>query len=242
MTLNVIKLCCYFLLFFYLSGCTKTKLHLVNQGYSDKQMNELATALKNQGIDVTLSTISMPKEFPSSAIALNPNFRDSSFLDKIQTILIAQDFEQATELRFAQGNHFYGPNHVGLYLRNELNSNSKMPPYLRTQYCKNADSTMMFKANGEFILEYEAKNYDDKLQQVHGKYSFNGRKLTLSLHSSSNSSRNEAKEHTFILHQETRPTPFGDKPADVFKPQNNITEKSHTLKQLTCDFLIIYMN
>jgi hypothetical protein len=202
----------------------------VNQGYNDTKINQLTSELANKGIDVIISNLTIPNSFPESALALNPNFRDLSFINTIQKTLTKQDFPIAKELRFAQGKHFYNTGHVGLYLRNILDTKSKMPPYLRTQYCKNADSTIMFKANGEFILEYESKNYDEQLKQVHGLYTFDGKNL--------NVHPNSLKEQHFILYKEQRATPFGDKPSDVFKPQN----KSHNFKQLKCDFLIIYMD
>jgi hypothetical protein len=58
----------------------------------------------------------------------------------------------------------------------------------------------------------------------------NGKKITLQ--------PNDFIAQSFIHYQEKRATPFGDMPADVFIPEN----KSHPLLQLTCDFLIIYMN
>jgi hypothetical protein len=220
----------YILFFIVLSGCTNTKLHIVNQGYSDTKINQLTLALANEGVDVIISNLTIPTSFPDSALALNPNFRDLSFINAIQHTLTKQGFPTATELRFAQGKHFYSTSHLGLYLRNKLDRSSRMPPYLRTQYCKNADSTIMFKPNGEFTLEYESNNYDEQLKQVKGRYTFVGKKLTLRPH--------RLKAQHFTLYKETRPTPFGDKPADVFKPKN----KSHKVKQLKCDFLIIYMD
>ena len=221
-----------------LSGCSTTKLHLVSQGYSAQQVNQLKNELTNQGINVSISSITMPNEFPNSAIAMSPSYDDLTFIEKVQKVLRKQGFEEAVELKFAQGKHLYNINHLGLYLRNPLNNTHQMPPYLRTQYCKNADSTLMFTPNGKFVLEYDGATYEEPLQKVYGDYIFDGRTLRLVSLEHSNNNQHNIQSQQFTLRKESRSTPSGDKPADVFKPEN----KNHSLKQLNCDFLIIYMN
>lgn len=215
---------------FFLTGCAKTQLHLINQGYTNEQLDKLTATLKSQGVNVTMSQVPIPSEFPDSALALNPSFSNIEFINTIQQSLAAHNFSTATLLRFVQGQHFYNTDHAGLYLRNPNNTEILMPPYLRTQFCQDADATIMFKKNGEFIVEYEGSSDENELNKIKGRYDFDGKNLSVK-------PENFIAQH-FVLFKETRSTPFGDKSADVFKAQN----KSHSLQPLKCDFLIIYMN
>ena len=238
MSVNLPNIALICFLVFSLAGCSKTKLHLVNEGYSIQQVDKLTNELTHQGIEVTVSTLPIPSEFPNNSLAMNPGFSDLSFISVIQNILTEQGYSRAAELRFTQGKHFYNLGHVGLYLRNPLDSTSKMPAYLRTQYCKSADSTIMFTSNGKFILEFDGKTYDAPLQEIRGNYIFDGNTLTLQPYFKEGSQQNKLAMQHFSFYREQRATPFGDKPADVFKPHH----KSHSVKQLNCDFLIIYMD
>jgi hypothetical protein len=105
-----------------------------------------------------------------------------------------------------------------------------MPPYIRTQFCENADATLMFSDNGEFVLEYEKNNYDEVLTQVVGQFSYDGQRLALLTKA--------GESQQFQYSRERKPTYKGDRPADVYKPEN----KSNLLKPFNCEFLIIYMN
>jgi len=104
-----------------------------------------------------------------------------------------------------------------------------MPAYLRTQYCKFADATIMFKNNGRFVLEFEKGKYEDGLAVVQGSYIFDGRRLSIT-------TDNEQSQF-FLLHQEMKQTHLGQRQADVFKPST----ENKNLQPLNCEFLIIYM-
>ncbi len=216
-----------------LSGCTTT-LHLTTSGYSETQQAELAaslkSALKAHDVNVVHTRVLVPKQFDDASVALNPGFDGASLIQDLDLWLQRQGHKASTEYRFAEGNHFYRQGHVGLYLRNpDASSHYAMPEYLRTQYCKAADGTLAFMPNKQLVLEYEMNgDSDDTLLREEGTWQLNGTVLTLTL---------KRQDYAFTLTKEKRSTPYGMKPADVFKPRSDHSDKP----VLGCDFLIIYI-
>jgi len=211
-------------------GCSTKTIHLYNQGYSEDEISHLKDSLVQQGYTVERPDVRVPNEFPNVVIALNPAFSDQDFYRYINQQLIDKGFGTATEFRFAQGQHFYSKNDVGIYLKNPNQLEQPMPPYLRTQYCKTSSgATILFNDNNKFVLEYENNHYDEVLIKLNGEYSFDGTMLTLF--------PADMAKHAYRLHKEVRETPYGDRPADVFKPIAN----NSPLGEFNCEFLIIYI-
>ena len=214
----------------FISGCSKTYIHVAHQGYSNEEITELKDKLAKLPVTVVVSNILVPKNFSGSTIATNPNFTDSELLHRIQELLILSGFEQAKHLSFGQGKHFYSENNIGLYLQSFDNIKPKMPMYLRTQYCKYADATIMFSTNNTFVLEFEKDQFEDGFEFINGQYKFDGKTLQLL--------SNNGIAQSFVHHKEIKQTHIGDRPADVYKPKSNKSE----LLPLNCEFLIIYMD
>ncbi len=213
----------------FLLGCSQTQLHIVNQGYSNEYINALTGKLSKLDVAIVESHVAIPETFSNSTIATNPNFMNIKLLESIEAILQLSDIDSPAHLTFAQGKHFYSSNHIGLYLRNKNNIKPMMPAYLRTQYCEFAEATMMFLNDGSFAVEFETSAYDEKLAVIKGNYSFDNKYLQLvTEHGASQS---------YILSREMKQTQFGERPADVFKPEHTVS----VLKALNCEFLIIYM-
>jgi hypothetical protein len=214
----------------FLASCSKTHLHIVNQGYSNEQINVLTKRLSKLDVKVVQSNISIPKAFPTSTITTNPNFTDIELLKRIESIVFASGIDNPAHLTFAQGKHFYSINHLGLYLRNEKNIKPVMPAYLRTQFCEFSDATIMFSSDGKFILEYENSAYEDELAVANGRYTFDGINLQLAI-------KDEIAQ-SYVLKREMKNTHLGKRPADIYKPQRLFPD----LKALNCEFLIIFMD
>jgi hypothetical protein len=213
----------------FLSGCSQTYLHIVNQGYSEQKINALKVKLNKYPIKVFDSSIPIPKAFPASTIATNPNFSDLKLLNSIESELLSLNTNNLTHLTFAQGKHFYSVNHIGLYLRNDDNIKPVMPAYLRTQYCRYADATIMFKGDGRFAVEFEKDAYEDELVIVNGAYTFDGTNLQMIT--------DDNVTQSYIFSKEMKETQFGERPADVYKPKSTLS----AIEALNCEFLIIYM-
>jgi hypothetical protein len=88
----------------------------------------------------------------------------------------------------------------------------------------------MFKGDGRFALEFEKDTYADELIIVNGVYTFDGTNLQMITDGNDTQS--------YIFSKEMKETQFGERPADVYKPQNLLPD----LKALNCEFLIIYMD
>ncbi|WP_085299814.1 hypothetical protein [Cognaticolwellia mytili] len=213
-----------------LTACSNTYVHLVNEGYSEKEIKDLTGKLNQLPIKIVNSRITIPKEFSPSTISTHPSFTDISLLAEINSVLVSSNFASLAHLTFAQGKHFYSENHLGLYLRNESNITPIMPAYLRTQSCAFADGTIMFSNDEEFVLEFEKGPYEEDFILIKGLYNFDGKRLQLSTHTGISQS--------YAFSQEMKQTQFGERPADVFTPQKQLK----TLKALNCQFLIIYMD
>lgn len=221
----------YFLLLLVvlLSACSSKQVHIYNQGYSERQIDFLKTQIEAQGYKVQLPQVAIPREFPQTSLAMNPGFNDTSFYQFLNQLLLVQGYGQASEYRFAQGLHFYSKNEIGLYLKNPDYVVVDMPPYLRTQYCKSSiGATIQFTPQGKFHLEYEVAKVEE-LQVESGQYLFDGK--TLDLYSDT------LGQISYRLAKEERETPYGLRPADVFKP----VKSNHALGSLNCEFLIIYI-
>jgi len=214
-----------------ITACS-THIHLVTEGYSQQKVTQIRQSLIDSGYKVTTESIVIPKEFPNSVIAVNPSYRSFSTIENLRQLLSQLTAEPAVERRFGQGRHFYTANNIGLYLRNpDFVTEDRMPPYLRTQYCKKGDANLEFKSNGEFILEAERLVNDDYvLEYSNGKWQLANRMLTLHLENGT-----VAK---FVKDQQQIETHQGLKPADVFLPK----KENEAMKQLSCKFLIIYMD
>jgi hypothetical protein len=210
-------------------GCSQTRLHIINQGYSTKYIHALTEKLSKLDIIIVESSVPMPNTFSDSTITTNPYFMNIELLESIEAILQLSDVDSPEYLTFAQGKHFYSRNHIGLYLRDKNNIKPMMPAYLRTQYCELAEATIMFSNDGSFALEFEKSAYEDKLAVVKGIYSFDNKQLQLVT--------GHGVSQTYTLSKEMKQTQLGERPADVFKPEHTVSD----LGALNCEFLIIYM-
>lgn len=213
-----------------LSACS-TQVHLITEGYSAEKVNALQQQLIEKGYQVKLQNIAIPAEFPNSVIAINPSYQSFTTINELSTLLESLSFAPAVERRFGEGRHFYTKKNIGMYLRSpNTNPADSMPPYLRTQYCKKGDANLEFNKNGEFTLETELYVNDDyALEYNKGKWCFTNRVLTLTL--------DNGVIAKFIKTQQQVETHQGMKTADVFIPK----KENAGLKELSCKFLIIYM-
>ena len=237
-TVVILKVCMkVFLVGFLLllSGCASTQLHLVTQGYTIEQVenikNELSPLLVEYDLEIVISDILIPNHFPDASIALNPADEHRLLITKLDTWLEGAGHKVSQEFRFAEGNHYYNKGHLGFYLRKPGSEQQvQLPPYLRTQFCKLADGTLALNKNGKAILEYELNNDgSDDMTRETGKWSFIGDKLILNI---------ADEQYTFKRVEETKETYIGPRPADVFKP---IKQQEHP-SIFNCEFLIIYMD
>lgn len=221
----------FIILIALISACS-THIHLVTEGYSQQKVTHLRQSLVESGYQVTAQNIVIPEEFPNSVIAVNPSYRSFKTIEDLRLLLGQLGFSPAVERRFGQGHHFYTKDNIGLYLRNpDVVTEGKMPPYLRTQYCNKGDANLEFKSSGEFILETERYDNDDYLLEYSkGKWQLVNRILTLQL--------DNGKVAIFTKDQQQVETHQGLKPADVFIPKR----ENAAMKQLSCKFLIIYMD
>lgn len=219
-----------------LSGCSHTKIHLVHQQLSKAKISSLVNAFEQENINVVVSTAVVPSEFPDVSLAMNPGYSDFALIEKIKQTLAIHSLSVVQEFRFAQGQHFYNGNNIGVYLKDS--SNRVMPSYLRTQYCKYADATIQFSSNNTFTVEYEANSLDkvekmedaeQQLSTILGHYDFDGKKLSLFLENGTT--------QRFTYAKEEKETHLGPRQADTFKPL-----QLHQQSVLNCEFLIIYMN
>lgn len=219
-----------FILLSFISGCTSTYVHIINQGYSEKEVQAISQKLAALNIEVHRSDIAIPKHFPPTVITTNPSFSHLTLLHDIENVLADFNINRTEHYQLAQGRHFYNIGHIGLYLRNDNNKTPSMPPYLRTQLCKNADATLMFEQSGQYTLEYEnlATN-DEKIISLQGSYRYDGKQLSMEYEGQ--------PIQRFAFEQQKKMTHIGERPADVYMPL-----VSSTLSVLNCEFLIIYMN
>lgn len=214
-----------------LCGCQSLTLHITAQGIEPEKLKKLKQSLSEISDDVIVTELSIPPEFPNTVIAANPGYRGYENLAHIRDILWEHQFGDATELRFAQGNHFYLDGNIGVYLRNpSLQGVPNIPPYLRTQYCEFADATLMFNKDNSFELEYEdMDNIMGDLLTSKGVWQFNGKQITLF------TTQGIQLQH-YVLSKQEKETQWGPKPADVYIPQS-----TSEITPLNCEFLIIYV-
>lgn len=219
------------LLVLFLLGCQNPTIYVVQEGYSDEKITKLVSNIASLGFDVKKSDISIPDNFYDSSIAMHPDFRDFVLLKELHDVLSTLGYSSAREYRFAQGQHFYNKSNLGLYLRNSsVASKPKIPPYLRTQFCKYAEGTLQFTNKGIYNLEYDNQaDRDGDLLVSTGTWFFHANKLTLI--------SKEYGEQVFTRYNENKETYLGMKPADVYKPKNN----DHAFLPFNCSYLIIYM-
>ena len=214
----------------YLSGCSQTRVHVVTYGFDAQQRQNILKQFELKGLDAKLSDATVPLEFPAVSLAMNPNYHDYKTIALIDEILHTLNLTREQEYRFAQGQHFYSEDNLGLYLKNPQYKSEPMPAFLRTQYCKTVDATVQFQSDGQFVIEYERKNDEsDELQYQHGQYQFNGSVLELL-------PNNLPKIH-YQLNKEQRETYAGLKDADVFYPKSSLNH----WPLAECELLIIYM-
>ncbi|MFY8352225.1 hypothetical protein AAEU29_16915 [Pseudoalteromonas sp. SSM20] len=221
--------------FLLLTACVNTQLHLVTKGYSKSEVATLKTSLsehlENQKIDVVLSEIVIPANFPNATLALNPTYNQPEIIARLDNWLVANGHKTSQEFRFSEGNHYYSKAHLGLYLRKPGTERQvDLPPYLRTQYCDVADGTLALNKDGQAVLEYELiGDGGDKIDTLSGQWFFADNHLTVDF---------KNLRQTFKLAKEEKQTHLGPRPADVYNPTKQLAQK-HILN---CEFLIIYMN
>ena len=214
----------------FLSGCSHTKVHLVTYGFDLQQRQNILKQFKDKGLDAEFSDATVPLDFPTVSLAMNPNYHDYETIALIDEILQSLNLTREQEFRFAQGRHFYSEKNLGLYIKNPAFKSQPMPPFLRTQYCESVDATVQFKPDGQFVIEYERKGTESEiLHYQHGQYQFNGKLLELT--------SQEFPKFEYVLKKEQRDTYDGVKPADVFYPKNLLDR----WPLAECELLIIYM-
>jgi len=69
-----------------LNGCT-TQVHLITQGYTLEQTNEISNKITNAGFKVIPTSIGIPPHYPQSVLALNPAHSAPQDVPTIQRIL-----------------------------------------------------------------------------------------------------------------------------------------------------------
>lgn len=214
-----------------LSGCQSFTIHITANGIPPEQLEKLKSELLTVADEVKETELNIPKEFPNTVIASNPGYFNYGKIAAIQDMLWNNELGVATELKFAQGLHFYNNGHIGLYLRHpDLQDIPLMPPYLRTQYCEFADATIQFYKTGKFELEYEnPEDVTGVMLTQQGNWLYDGSRLSLT-------SENGVEVQSFILSQENKETQWGPRPADVFTPMQDTS-----FAPLKCEFLIIYV-
>ncbi len=161
----------------FLNGCTSKTVYLFNSGYPQEPVNKVTEQLIRLGYDVESVDAGIPAEFTDTAIATHPVFATPDDLVSIEHILKDQNFPAPHFYQFAQGNHFYGVDSIGLYLRNGYQKT--MPPIMGDISCvsngNSVDATLEFRRSGEVVLELafynQGKLLKDKYQQHIGKYS-----------------------------------------------------------------------
>ncbi|XOV79504.1 MAG: DUF5004 domain-containing protein [Aestuariibacter sp.] len=219
------------MLLLIIGGCQSLTIHVTTQGIKAERLEILRQSLSEVADEVVITELTIPKKFPNTVIAVNPAYVDYARLASIQDRLWSHNFGVATELRFAQGNHFYLKSNIGIYLRHPaLQRVPMIPPYLRTQYCEFADATLMFNKDYTFQLEYE--NTEDIMGDLltsAGVWQFNGQQLFLL------DAKGEQLQK-FELSRQTKDTQWGPKPADVY-----IAQHVSDFSPLNCEFLIIYV-
>lgn len=214
-----------------IGGCQSLTIHVTAQGIKAERLEILRQSLSEVADEVVITELTIPKEFPNTVIAVNPAYVDYARLASIQDMLWSQNYGVATELRFAQGNHFYLNSNIGIYLRHPaLQRVPIIPPYLRTQYCDFADATLMFNKDNSFKLEYE--NTEDIMGDLltsTGVWQFDGQRLLLF------GAKGEQLQQ-YDLSRQMKETQWGPKPADIY-----VARDVSNLSPLNCEFLIIYM-
>ena len=218
-----------------LTACANTQLHLVTKGYSNSEIealkNSLSEQLVDEKIDVVRSSISIPSNFPNASLALNPSFNQPEVIANLDKWLVANGHKTSREFRFSEGNHYYSKAHLGLYIRKPgTEGQVDLPPYLRTQYCDVADGTLALNKDGEAILEYELiGDGSDIIDTLNGQWLFENNQLSVDF---------RTINQTFKLVKQEKETHLGPRPADVYKPMQQLAKKPI----LNCEFLIIYIN
>ena len=212
-----------------LSACQQRQAILITQGIEPVKVKAIETALIQSGWQVSKSTIAIPTEFPNTAIATNPAYRDSQAITEIEDLLKGQGFAEPTEYKFAEGKHFFSMNNIGIYLRNSEQALQPLPPdFIRTDHCTAGDATLNLSPQGQAVLEYERPINDNfELEQHTGTWQFDGAQLSVTL--------NRAQQ-VFKLTHEQRPIWRGLSPADIYTPIQD-----SNFKVLNCTFLLIYL-
>jgi len=140
-----------------LNACAGKTVYLFNTGYSQDAINQVSEQLVLLGYDVEPVDAEIPPEFSDTAIATHPVFSEPNDLAVIQDILTKAAFPPPTYYQFAQGNHFYSPKSIGLYLRNGYQKT--MPPVMSEKSCikdgKEIDVTFEFFKTGDVRIELE---------------------------------------------------------------------------------------
>lgn len=225
-----VRLLIGFTLLVIIGGCQSLTIHISSQEIEPEKLAILKQSLSEISDKVKITELSIPKEFPNTVIAANPGYTNYGTLAAIKDLLWHLDFGEATELRFAQGNHFYLQNNLGIYLRNPtLQGVPTLPPFLRTQYCNITDATLMFKKDHSFELEYENPSNIMDLLTFSGNWMFNDKSLTL--HNSEGTLLQQ-----FLLSKQNKETQWGLRPADVYTPTIDAD-----FSPFNCEFMIIYV-
>jgi hypothetical protein len=142
---------------FCLNACAGKTVYLFNTGYSQDAINQVSEQLILLGYKVEAVDAEIPPEFPDTAIATHPVFSAPNDLTLIKNILTKAAFPLPKYYQFAQGNHFYSPKSIGLYLRNGYQKT--MPPVMSEKSCikngKEIDVTFEFFKTGDVRIELE---------------------------------------------------------------------------------------
>jgi hypothetical protein len=154
---SYIKAAAMLIIVFCLNACAGKTVYLFNTGYSQDAINQVSEQLILLGYKVEPVDAEIPAEFADTAIATHPVFSAPNDLAVIQDILTKAEFPSPTYYQFAQGNHFYSPKSIGLYLRNGYQKN--MPPVMADSRCtqdgKAIDAVFEFYQTGGVKLEIE---------------------------------------------------------------------------------------
>jgi len=195
---------------FLLSACAGTTVHIIEHGIKTEKVSELEEQLAALGYAVERSDALVPDSFADVSIATNPSVTDPAVLAPIITTLSNMGWEDPKKYQFAQGNHFYHNNHIGVYLRNP--DQRLMPPIMGSRKCGAFSATLEYGLSGEAIFEYEVVNRDDEVLQSNvfkGRYAAADDKLTLSIPSLIN--------QTFVIQSDRVDTHVGLRRADYIE-------------------------
>lgn len=157
----IFKAALFFVLTALVACTSKVEVHLYSQAIPQKDLDEVARILSNEGFRVTQNSIDIPKDINSHTLIAPALVVDYSTIESVQTTLAILGYKNLDIINQAVktiGNHFYTINHLGLYLVNPDQPDRPIPEPLSQEELEKVNlSHLYYSRPSPGCLETEAE-------------------------------------------------------------------------------------